>query len=129
VPQDFNSDDVLYDVRRLRSDSQEYELQGRHQNPLHGGLRFFKEWTGSWKVQPKDGGDGKDFLLRATPDWSPMSDEECRWVTEDGGLCARSGWDDETPNLCLEAGLQRQMVDVIVVCWICKLWAENAVKA
>ncbi|WEW56343.1 hypothetical protein PRK78_001786 [Emydomyces testavorans] len=126
---DFNFDDVLYDLHRLRPDYQEFELRGRHQNPLHSSLRMFKDWTGSWKIHVKEDSDGKDFLFRTTPDWSPMSEEECRWITEDGSLLARSGWDDETPNICLELGLSRRMIDLIVSCWIGKLWAESAAKS
>lgn len=128
-PDDFNFDNALYDLHRVRSDYQEFELQGRHQNIRHRSLRMFKDWTGSWKIHTKESGDGKHFLFRITADWSPMSEEECRWITEDGKLFARSGWDDDTPNLCLETGLSRQMTDLIVSCWIGKLWAENAARA
>ena len=127
-PEDFNMDDVLYELRQKRHDHQEIELHGRHQNATMGELlRMHRDWTGSWKINV-EGDTGSDFLFRTTPDWSTMLGQECRWITDDGKLLAKTGWDDATPNICLELGLQRRMVDLIVSCWIAKLWPETVVS-
>ena len=121
----FNSDDVLYDLHRMRSDYQEFEIRPRHQNPFPYPLLMHKDWTGSWKIRRMD--EDSDLQFRTTPDWSTATDQDCRWVTNNGTLLARSGWDDETPNICFELTPQRQMVDLILSCWVAKLWAETAV--
>ena len=126
-PEDFNTEDVLYDIRQARPDYQEFELHGRHQNPTAQRLCMLKTWTGSWKVF-RDGEDSNNFFFRTTPEWSKMREEECKWITLDGEFLARTGWDDQTPNLCLEAGLDSQMTDLIASCWLAKLWAEAAVS-
>ncbi len=44
-------------------------------------------------------------------------------MIEDGTLQARSGCDDATPWICFELGIERQMQDLIVACWVVKLWS------
>ena len=124
-PEDFNYEDILYDIHQVRPDYQEFELSGRHQKTIAEKICMHKTWTGSWKVFHK-GEDRNDFYFRTTPEWSKLREEECKWVSPDGKFFARTGWDDETPNLCLEVGLESQMVDLIVSCWLSKLWAEAA---
>ncbi|KAL8730751.1 MAG: hypothetical protein Q9166_003821 [cf. Caloplaca sp. 2 TL-2023] len=121
----FDEDDVLYDIVRMRLDYQEFELQGRHQDPLPGTIRMHRDWTGGWKIR-HDHKEAKTPLFRTTPDWSKHGDEDCRWSTENGMLLARSGWEDATPILCFEVGAERSMQDIIVACWITKLWSETA---
>jgi hypothetical protein len=41
---------------------------------------------------------------------------------------ARSGWDDATPNICFEPALERGLLDLLVACWLAKLWAETALQ-
>lgn len=124
-PGHFNDNDVLYDIVRLRPDYQEFELRGRHQDHLPGMILMHRDWTGGWKIR-HDHEDAKKPLFRTTPDWSQQKDEDSRWTTETGMLLARSGWDDATPNLCFEVGAERSLQDVIVTCWIAKLWSETA---
>ena len=126
-PEDFNAEDILYDIRQVRPDYQEFELRGRHQSPIAEKLCMLKNWTRSWKVF-REGEDSNDFYFRTTPEWSKLREEECKWINLNGEFLARTGWDDETPNLCLEAGLDLQMTDLIVSCWLAKLWAEAAVS-
>lgn len=47
-------------------------------------------------------------------------------MLEDGILQARSGWNDATPWICIELSTNRQMQDLIVTCWIVKMWSETA---
>ena len=123
-PGHFNENDILYNIIRMRPDYQEFELRGRHQDPLPGTIRMHRDWTGGWKIR-HDNEEEKMPLFRTTPDWSKRKDEDCRWTSEAGMLLARSGWEDATPNLCFEVGAERRMQDVIVTCWIAKLWSET----
>ena len=84
-----------------------------------------RDWTGGWKIR-HDNEEARTALFRTTPDWSKHKDEDRRWTTENGILLARSGWEDATPNKCFEVGAENRMQDVIVTCWIAKLWSETA---
>ena len=53
-----------------------------------------------------------------------MKNESCRWTTKDGTLLARTSMEDVTPVLTFEEGLNKGLQDVIVSCWIGKLWSE-----
>ncbi|KAL8876945.1 MAG: hypothetical protein Q9198_004945 [Flavoplaca austrocitrina] len=121
----FDTEDMLYEIVRTKADYQEFELSGRQQNPFAGTLTMHKDWSGGWKVRHNIQGNPKPFLLRTTPEWSKNREEDSRWMLEDGVLQARSGWDDATPWLCIELGVDRQMQDLIVTCWIVKLWSET----
>ena len=125
-PRHFDTEDMLYEAIRVKADYQEFELRGRQQNPLPGTLRMHKDWTGGWKIRHNVEGNTKAFLVRTTPEWSKNKEEDCRWMIKDGVLQARSGWDDGTPWICFELGVTRQMQDLIVTCWIVKLWSETA---
>lgn len=124
---DFDDTETLYDIQRTRLDYQDFELRGRHQNSLPGTFCMHRDWTGSWKVrhnhpEAKD----QDYLFRTTADWNTLNDEkEASWITEDSKLLARTGWDDDTPNICFETGLDRQTMDLMVACWVTKLWSET----
>ncbi|KAI9714422.1 MAG: hypothetical protein M1820_000383 [Bogoriella megaspora] len=124
-PEDFNDDDVLFEIQRLRLDYQEFQLRGGVQNRLPNDFRMHKDWTGSWRVNQINK-DENEFQFRTTPDWSGQADLDSQWITNDGILLARSGWDDKTPNICIELTLQRPTIDLIVSCWTVKLWAESA---
>lgn len=123
----FDDSDALYDIQRTRPDYQDFELRGRHQNPLPGTIRVHRDWTGSWKVRHNHvNAKGQDYLFRTTADWNTLNDEgEASWITEESKLLARTGWDDDTPNICFETGLDSQMMDLMVTCWITKLWSET----
>ncbi len=45
-------------------------------------------------------------------------------MTEEGKLLARTGMEDVTPTLCFEHGVEKPMQDVLVSCWVGKLWSE-----
>ena len=124
-PEDFNHDDVLYEIHRVRPDYQEFKICGQQQKPFTETICMHKTWTGSWKVF-REGEESNGFYFRTASEWSKLREEECKWINADGNFLARTGWDDETPNLCLEIGLESQMIDLIVSCWLAKLWAEAA---
>ncbi|KAI9760770.1 MAG: hypothetical protein M1840_002216 [Geoglossum simile] len=148
----FNQDDVLYDITRIRNDYQEFKLKGGKQARLAENIRMHRDWTGSWKTvrysRQDDTGNKTiipsttaSYLFRTTPDWSSRTttttqdnrnpnnatSDELRWITEEKKLLARSSWEDETPNLCFEAGVEGWMVDLVVACWVTGLWSETVV--
>lgn len=122
----FDVDEMLYEVVKIKADYQEFELSGRQQDPLTGTLTMHKDWTGGWRVRHNTEGNSKPYLLRTTPEWSKNKEGDSRWMLEDGVLQARSGWDDATPWICTELSIDHQMQDLIVTCWIVKLWSETA---
>ena len=122
----FDADDMLYEVVKSKADYQEFELSGRQQDPFAGTMTMHKDWTGGWRVRHNIEGNSKPYLLRTTPEWSKNKEEDSRWMLEDGILQARSGWNDATPWICIELSTNRQMQDLIVTCWIVKLWSETA---
>ena len=123
----FDTDDMLYEVVKIKDDYQEFELSGRQQDPFAGSFTMHKDWTSGWRVRHHVEGNMKPYLLRTTPEWSKHKEEDTRWILEDGVVQARSGWDDATPWICIELDIDRQMQDLIVTCWIVKLWSETAV--
>ncbi len=123
----FRWEDVIYDIVRVTIDSQEFELRPKGTGLLPGTIRMHREWTGGWKVHHCHE-DTKTYLFRTTPDWSKVKDEECRWMTEEGKLLARTGWEDATPNMRFEHGVEREMQDVLVSCWTAKLWSETVAR-
>lgn len=125
-PDFFESSTTLYQVRRMTRDYQQLEMTGSMQSSYPGTISMLKDWTGGWKARHIHDGES-DYLFRNTPDWSKMKEEGCRWMTEDGTLLARTSTEDNiTPVLTFEHGLQKGMQDVIVSCWIGKLWSETA---
>lgn len=126
-PGQFNRKDMLYDMIRVHTDYQEFRFRPQHPHCLPGSIHMHRDWTGGWKVVHIYENTAKPYLLRTTPDWSKSKDEECRWMTETGTLLARSGWEDATPNLSFELRVDKQMQDLLVTCWIVKLWSEKVV--
>ena len=60
------------------------------------------------------------LLFLTTPEWSQTRPDGYRWTTEDGHLLARTGGHLGTA-LVREQGMDRKMLDVLVMCWIAKL--------
>lgn len=90
-------------------------------------------WTGSWKIHYDNDGTST-LLFRATPDWSKARDEGNRWVTDEGKLLAKNGLEAAMhgkeagiPTLTLERGLERHVQDLLVACWIGKVWSEKVI--
>lgn len=119
----FDAGSSLYDVVRTALDYQTFEIHPQAQSTLSGIVRMNKDWTGGWKIYHEYEGN-KDYLFRTTPDWSKMKEEGCRWMTERGTLLARTGLEGVTPVLTFEHGSDRQMHDILITCWVTKLWSE-----
>ena len=123
-PGNFDGMDVLYDIFRSSPDYLKFELEGRHQNPLPGTIRMFGDRAGDWCIR-HDHEQSSILLLRTIANYSIATSKDSRWTTESGTLLACNGWEDMTPYLCFEVGVERAMQDVIVTCWIAKLWSET----
>ncbi|MCJ1401500.1 hypothetical protein MMC11_004714 [Xylographa trunciseda] len=125
-PEDFLAEDVIYDIRRITLDYHEFELQPKGTDLLPGIIKMNREWTGGWKIY-RHYKEASDYLFRTTPDWSSKIEGDCRWMTENGHLLARTGREDKTPNICFEEVIDKEMQDVLVSCWAAKLWSETVV--
>lgn len=123
-PEDYDSKDILYDICRSTVDFQQLELREGSQSSSPGIVSMHRDWTGGWKVRRNHDGEG-EYLFRTTPDWSRMKEEGCRWMTEDGELLGRTGVEGVTPTLCFERGLQKERQDILVSCFVGKLWSET----
>lgn len=108
-------------------DYQEFEVHDRGQSLLPRPVCIHRDWTGNWKIRQrqKETKGCRDYLFRTTANWNKLDKEESQWVREDGQLLARAGWDDGTPNMCFESGLETQTLDLMVTCWVAKLWSET----
>lgn len=122
-PAHFDTESVLYDVVRTTLDYQTFEIRPQTQSTLSGIVRMNKDWTGGWKIY-HEYGSNKDYLFRTTPDWSKMKEEGCRWMTENGTVLARTSLEGVTPVFTLEHGSDREMQDILITCWVAKLWSE-----
>lgn len=135
-PEKFFPTNVLYEIVRCSPDYQDLNIHAKVPSAPYGMIKMQRGWTGSWKVHYDNDGSS-DVVLRTTPDWSKSQDEGNRWATEDGKLLAKSGIQagnrgpEETikgiPTLTFERGLERNMEDLLVACWIAKLWSEAVV--
>lgn len=127
----FDTEDTLYEILKTKPDTQEFKLSSaRQQDPFAGTstMTMHKDWTGGWKVRNDTNGNSKPhYLLRTTPEWSRSREEDTRWMLGDGILQARSGWEDATPWISMERSVDGRMQDLIVSCWIVRLWSETAV--
>ena len=124
-PSFFDEDDILYDIVRILPTYDDFELRGRHQDHLPGKIKLYRDdRTGNWKIRRDDAP-----FIRTTPDFWPKDQVHAdyhRWVShKDGNALAKSGWEDETPNLAFEGGVDAKTRDVIVACWVAMLWAET----
>ena len=122
----FDVDDMLYALVKMKADYSEFALCGGQQDPLDDALKMHKLWTGCWSVWHDIESKSKAYLLRTTPELSKNKEEISSWMLYNNVLQARSGWTDATPWICFELGVDRQMQDLIVTCWVAKLWAETA---
>ncbi|KAL8785533.1 MAG: hypothetical protein Q9195_008605 [Heterodermia aff. obscurata] len=125
-PGAFDDKDVLYDIIRSSPDYLNFKLNGQHQDHLPGTFSVSRLLVGDWEVR-LDHAQTSTPLLRTMADWSQTTRKECRWTADSGTLLARSGWEDETPVLCLEAGVERAVQDLIVTCWIAERWSETMI--
>lgn len=124
-PEKFFQTDVLYQIVRFAMDYQELELRPRTLSAVYGDVKMQRGWTGSWKTHQENDG-ALDLIFRTTPDWSSGQDEGNRWITDDGKLLAKSGMALGRPVLTFERGLERHTQDLLIACWVSKLWSEHA---
>lgn len=123
-PADFDRRTAMYNIHRVRRDAQEFEMAGLHDDSIAENLHMMRDWTGGWKVYQTSSSDRK-ALLRSTPDYSKADKEACRWMTRDETPVAPGGWEDQCPFLSFTAeATERPMQDLIVTCWVTKLWSE-----
>ena len=122
----FVRNDVLYDITRVTMNHQELELRSNSASPLLGTIKMRRGWSGGWKAHHDQEGCPV-LLFRTTPDWSQSEDSGSRWTTEDGQLIARTGGKLEH-TLSVEHGLDFKLLEVLVTCWIAKLWYETLTK-
>lgn len=122
-PEKFDSNEVLYGISLVTWNFQTLEIRAGSQSPLPGTVNMHRDWTGGWKIY-HDHDCEREYMFRTTPDWSKLKDEGCRWMTESGTLLARTSLEGVTPVITFEHGPERQMQDILVVCWVAKLWSE-----
>lgn len=115
---------VLYEIVRFALDYQELEVRASGAGAVYGEVKMQRGWTGSWKAQHENDG-ALNLLFRTTPDWSRSEAGGNRWITDEGTLLARSGISADTPIITFEPKLERDLLDLLVACWVAKLWSEN----
>ena len=125
-PAAFDDKDVLFDISRSSPDYQQFRLDERHPADPPTTLSMYRDSGGEWMIRFDHTLINMSFL-RVMADWSTATAKGCRWTFSWGELVARSGWEDATPHLCFEVGVNRALQDVVVACWIAKLWSETVV--
>lgn len=129
-PEKFFPINILYEIVRTALDYQELELRAKTESARYILVKMQRGWTGSWNIHHEDEGP-LSLLFRTTPDWSKAQDEGVRWITDDGQLLAKSGFEAregtgaDSPSITFERGMERHMQDLLVASWIAKLWSEN----
>lgn len=136
APEKFFPTNVLYEILHCSPDYQDLNILAKAPGAPYGMIKMQRGWTGSWKFYYDNDGS-LDLVLRTTPDWSKTQDEGNRWASDDGKLLAKSGIQatksglDEVikgiPTLTFESGLERDMEDLLVACWVAKIWSETVV--
>lgn len=125
-PEKFPREDLLYDIERRDLDCPGLKLRANSNSPLEGHLTIRRTWAGNWQVYHEDEQGTRSMLLRTTEaNWvSPHLDEECRWNDKNGSLLATSTmW-----TITFASGLDKPLVDILVSCWVAKLWSENLTR-
>lgn len=120
----FFPTNILHELIRFATDYQELELRARSHTALYDVVKMQRVWTGNWKAH-REGEGTLELLFRTTPDWSKGEDDGNQWITDDGTLLAKSGDCSGAPILTFECGLERHMQDLLVACWVAKLWSEK----
>lgn len=136
APEKFFPTNVLYEIIHCAPDYQDLNIHAKASSAPFGMIKMQRGWTGSWKVHyDNDGTLG--LLFRTTPDWSKTQGEGNRWATDDGKLLGKSGIQAakgglgevtrRIPTFTFERGLERNMEDLLVACWVAKMWSEMVV--
>ena len=136
-PEKFFPTNVLYQIGHCSPDYQDLKIHAGAPGAPYSIIKMQRGWTGSWKIHyDNDGILG--LVFRTTPDWSETRYDGIRWATDDGKLLAKSGIQAAKgglreitkviPTLTFERGLERNMEDLIVACWVAKIWSEMVVN-
>jgi ankyrin repeat protein len=134
APEKFFPTNVIYEIVHFSPDYQDLNIYAKSPSAPYGMIKMQRGWTGNWKVHyDHDGTSG--LVFRTTPDWSKTQNEGNRWATDDGKLLAKSGTQTAkggreeiskgVPTLTFERGLERKMEDLLVACWVAKIWSET----
>ncbi|KAL3471355.1 hypothetical protein BJX99DRAFT_263375 [Aspergillus californicus] len=125
-PEKFPRQDILYDIFRMDIDYPELRLRANPDTSLRGDLTLRRAWTGNWQVHREDDQGVRRTLFRTIEtNWlSTTLDEACRWNDENGVLLATS----TISTITFESTLDRSLLDVLVSCWVAKLWSENLTR-
>ena len=124
-PATYSENDTLFRIERVPANPQALHLRSGPQFHDPMVIEVNRDWTGGWKAR-RIRNDGSDYLFRTTADWSKAKDVVCRWTTEDGTLLARTDTVALLPVITFEHGPDRLMQEVLICCWIAKLWHELA---
>ncbi|KAL2871675.1 ankyrin repeat domain-containing protein [Aspergillus lucknowensis] len=120
-PEKFPRQDVLYDIVRMDVDYPELKLLANPDSPMKGDLIIRRTWTGNWQVHHEYEQGERRMLFRTI---EANLDESCRWNDANGAFLATSG----ISSIRFESGLDRSMLDVLVSCWVAKLWLESLTR-
>ena len=124
-PEKFFPTGMIYEIFRTSLDYQELELRESSASPLSGVVKMHRGWTGGWEVHTGTDRDTTALLFRTTPEWSTIDDKGFRWVTAGGQLLAKSALHLGAPALTFEPGQDCETQDILVACWVAKLWSET----
>lgn len=131
-PDDFNFTDVIYHIDG-GGEYKDFLLTTGAQTALYDqampqptAYYMWKDWRGNWSVWLHTENSSR-LIFRTAPDCAVQSySQDCHWMTDMGNLLARSGWEDGTPNMCIEPALEVGIVDLLMACGIAKFWSEWA---
>ncbi|KAI9774241.1 MAG: hypothetical protein M1839_001743 [Geoglossum umbratile] len=130
-PSSFNAGDTLYEIRSPEPNYSVLEIRGKDLSATPSGTLIMRmssagNWEVAWEITYEEHGPKHEIpLFRATtPDWSrPEDTQGWRWVDKTGKLLARmgGGW---APHLTLEREVDTQTQDIIVACYVAKIWSD-----
>jgi len=63
-------------------------------------------------------------VLRTTPEWCMMKEEEYHYTNEDGKLLGRIGTEGVTPTLCFALGTERNIQEMLLAWMNGRAWPE-----
>lgn len=125
----FNRSYTMYEIVPTTPNYQELEVRSSFRSPTQGIIKMNKTWTGSWKVVHENLNISR-LLFQTIPDWSHPHNGGHRWTDSDKVLLARSykivGKEyTDPPQLSIEPFVDPDTRDVLITCWVAKLWMEH----
>lgn len=126
-PEKFDHDKTLYEITRIHQDYLDFALEGKTRGCLEN-VEMHRHWTGTWKIyQVENEEDKATLLFRCNPDPFSGKSSGQRWTNADGELLAKT-WRNGPPSFCLEPNVNQLIKDILVACWVAKLWSEVNVQ-